>query len=126
MLEVCKVCGCKGLWKTGIINGKQRYRCKNCNKNQAETDGREKYSAEERRCALVVYLKGGGFRRIAMIMSKLFGKYDRHQTVVNWIKKAGLKVLSVQTKQEKAEVLETDELYTYVKKRAKNKGLECC
>ena len=59
MLEVGKVCGCKGLWKTGIINGKQRYRCKNCNKNQAETDGQEKYSEEERRCALVMYLKGG-------------------------------------------------------------------
>ena len=57
-----------------------------------------------------------------MIMSKLFGKYlfgkyYRHQTVVNWIKRAGLKVLSAQTKQEKVEILEMDELYTYVKKK---------
>ena len=73
-----------------------------------------------------MYLEGCGFRRIAIIMSKLFGKYYRHQTVVNWIKRAGLKVLSAQTKQEKAEVFETDELYTYVKKRAKNKDLDCC
>ena len=110
------------MWKAGIINGKQRYRCKNCNKNQAETDGREKYSEEERRCALVLYLEGCGFRRIARIMSKLFGKYYRHQTVVNWIKRAGLKVLSEQTKQEKVEVLEMDEPYTYVKKRSEKQG----
>ena len=84
MLETCKVCGCKGLWKAGVVKGKQRYRCKNCNKNQAETDGRVKYTAEERRHALVLYLEGGGFRRIARIMSKLFGKIYRYQTTMNW------------------------------------------
>ena len=56
MLEICAVCGCKALWKAGIVKGKQRYRCKNCNKNQAETDGRVKYSGEERKYALVLYL----------------------------------------------------------------------
>ena len=39
-VENLKVCG----WKAGIVKGKQRYRCKNCNKNQAETDGMVKYS----------------------------------------------------------------------------------
>ena len=69
-----------------------------------------------------VFGGGCGFRRIAIIMSKLFGKYYRHQTVVNWIKRAGLKVLSAQTKQEKVEVLEMDELYTYVKKKSEKQG----
>ena len=69
-----KTCLAKGLWKTGIVKGKQRYKCKNCNKNQAETDSRVKYSVEERKRALVLYLEGYGFRRIARIMSKTFEK----------------------------------------------------
>ena len=97
MLEICAVCGCKALWKAGIVKGKQRYRCKNCNKNQAETDGRVKYSGAERKYALVMYLEDCGFRRIARIMSKIFGKHYRHQTIMNWIKIAGLKVSSERT-----------------------------
>ena len=91
MLEICAVCGCKALWKAGIVKGKQRYRCKNCNKNQAETDGRVKYSGAERKYALVMYLEDCGFRRIARIMSKIFGKHYRHQTIMNWIKKDWIK-----------------------------------
>ena len=103
MLEICAVCG----WKAGIVKGKQRYRCKNCNKNQAETDGRVKYSEAERKYALVMYLEGCGFRRIARIMSKIFNKNYRYQTIMNWIKRAGLKEMS-EKKQEKVEVLEVN------------------
>ena len=69
-----------------------------------------------------VFGGGGGFRRIARIMSKIFNKNYRYQTIMNWIKRAGLKVLSAQTKQEKVEVLEMDELYTYVKKKSEKQG----
>ena len=55
-------------------------------------------------------------------MSKIFNKNYRYQTIINWIKRAGLKVLSEQTKQEKVEVLEMDELYTYVKKKSEKQG----
>ena len=88
-MESYRFCGCKGLWKACIIKEKQRYRCKNCNKNQAEIDSRAKYSDEERKYVLVLYIDGDGFRRIARIMSKIY----RYQTVINRIQKAGLKVL---------------------------------
>ena len=42
-------------------------------------------------------------------MSKIFGKHYRHQTIMNWIKRAGLKEMS-EKKQEKAEVLELKEV----------------
>ena len=45
-----------------------------------------------------------------------------HPSHVLEIKRAGLKVLSEKTKQEKVEVLETDELYTYVKKKSEKHG----
>ena len=104
-VENLKVCG----WKAGIVKGKQRYRCKNCNKNQGEADGRMKYSDEERKHAVVLYWKGCGFRRIARIMSKIFNKNCRYQTIMNRSKRAGLKVLSEKTKQEKVEVLEMNQ-----------------
>ena len=47
-------------------------------------------------------------------MSKIFNKNYRYQTIMNWIKRAGLKVL--------IEVLEMDELYTYVKKKSEKHG----
>ena len=34
--------------EAGVVKGNQKYRCKNCGKNQAETAGREKYTDEER------------------------------------------------------------------------------
>ena len=104
-MEICKFCGCRGLWKAGVINEKQRYRCKSCNRTQGATDERVKYSEEERRQALVLYLEGCGFRKIARIMGKLCGKNYRYQTIMHWIKVAGLKVLSEKTKQEKVDVL---------------------
>ena len=43
---------------------------------------------------------------------------------MNWIKKAGLKALKERSKQEQMNIVEMDELYTYIKKRAKNTNLE--
>ena len=47
-----------------------------------------KYSDEERKHAVVLYLEGCGFRRIARIMSKIFGKLFHNQTIIKWVKKA--------------------------------------
>lgn len=121
-MKNCRFCGCEGLWKVGIINGKQRYKCKNCGKNQAEADDRVKYTEGEKKQALVLYLEGCGFRRIARIMGKINGKFYRHQTIINWIKTAGIKALATTNKQEKIEVLEMDELYTYVQKKNEEQG----
>ena len=71
-----------------------------------------------------MYLEGCGFRRIARIMSKIFNKNCRYQTIMNWIKKAGLRVLKENSKQEQMDVVEMDELYTYIKKKEKNTGLD--
>ena len=63
---------------------------------------------------VVLYLECCRFRRIGKMMSKLFGKNYRYQTTMNWIKKAGLKAV----------IAGVDELYMYIKKRAKNTGLD--
>ena len=42
-MKACRFCGCQGLWKIGTSTGKQRYKCKNCGKSQAEVDDRVKF-----------------------------------------------------------------------------------
>jgi len=61
-------------------------------------------------------LDGNGFYRIARIMGKLFRKEYRHQTIMH-CKNSRIKSLSRRRKQEKMDVLEMDELYTYIKKK---------
>ena len=85
-----------------------------------EKDSRIKFTDKEREVAL--YLEGCGFRRIARIMSKICGKTYRYQTIMNWIKKAGIRVLKEKSKQEQMDVVEMDALYTYIKKRSEKHG----
>jgi transposase-like protein len=91
-METCKYCGGKHLRKDGVRNGAQKWRCKECNRSQGEIDKRCKYSEKEKTVAEVLYLEGCGFRRIARILSAIFNKVFRWQTVVKWIKKAALEI----------------------------------
>ena len=97
MLAVCLVCGGvkdyrnRELWRanSGIDAN-----------IEAETEGGVRYADEER----TLYLEGCGFRRVARIMSKIY----RYQTIINRIKKAGLKVL------KESSTVRIDELHMYI------------
>ncbi len=85
---------------------------------------RSRYDEKIKKMALTIYLEGNGFRQTARILSEMFGKKIWYQTVFKWIKRAGLKAEEEQKAQEKQEVkedkkveiLEMDELFTFVKK----------
>ena len=64
----CKFCGSEAPSKSGFTRGQQRYFCKSCDGNQIVGDDREKHSKVERYAAMVLYLEGNGFRRIARIL----------------------------------------------------------
>ena len=121
---VCKYCGSERLKKDGVRNGVQKWRCKECNRSHGEIDRRSRYDEKIKKMALTIYLEGNGFRQTARILSEMFGKKIWHQRVFEWIKQAGLKAEEEQKAQEKQEVkedkkveiLEMDELFTFVKK----------
>ena len=116
-MERCRHCGSERIIKTGHRDGQQKWRCKDCKKFQGERDRREKYSAKEREMALALYLEGCGFRRIARILSKMFEKNFCYQTIILWIKKEAKKIDSSNIEHKKEiQILEMDELYTYIKK----------
>ena len=116
-MEKCRHCGSERIVKTGHRDGQQKWRCKDCGKFQGEKDRREKYSEKERKMAITLYLEGCGFRRIARILSKMFEKHFCYQTVILWIKKEAKKIGSSKVEAKKEiQILEMDELYTYIKK----------
>ena len=100
--------------KNGFVRSKQRYRCRKCCYNFIEIDERNKYDNKLRSLAVRMYLNNCGFRRIAEILNVPLS------TSFSWIKKAGQIVDEmVKTRQEQVEdieVLEMDELFTYIKK----------
>ena len=113
----CKYCGGEKQVKNGIARGLQRYKCKSCGKNFIMRDNRKnrKYSNKERQLAIKMYLNNCGFRRISAILETPLS------TVFSWIKKAG-KIVDEMVKNREEEdghieILEMDELYTYIKKK---------
>jgi len=115
MLE-CKHCGSKNIRKNGTNRGIQRYYCKVCNRTFAPRN--ELYGAKAKAMTLLMYLNNVGIRKCA-----LFQGVSR-QTISNWIEEAHEKyrdlLESCQIDSgEKADIIEMDEIYTFVKKRGK-------
>ena len=113
----CKFCRHESVIKNGFVRSTQRYRCTECRKTFVYGDkrGTLKYNNKVRNMAVKMYLNNCGFRRISAILEIPLS------TVFFWIKKAG-KIVDemVQNKdheKETIEILEMDELYTYIKKK---------
>ncbi len=97
----CPKCGSEKRVKSGF-NNKQRYLCKECRCHY--TVGQRGYPEHIRRKAIQLYLEGNGFGRIERILKVSY------VSVINWVKKAGVKLEEAPKKDEKVEVLEFDEL----------------
>ena len=75
-----------------------------------ETDSREKFTDKERQVAITLYLEGCGFRRIARSLSQIYKKLFHKQ-----VKKAAMSLPECKI-HDPMDVVEMDELYTFVKK----------
>ena len=64
----CPRCGSAAYCKNGIIQGRQRYRCKQCQYNYTVVQSSHVKSPETRQLALNLYLEGLGFRAIGRIL----------------------------------------------------------
>lgn len=121
----CKFCNGENLRKNGITRGKQRYLCRECKKNQVEGDERLVYPAFLKQLAVTMYVNNCGFRAIGRILEIPF------QYVQNWVKKAGEIIedlIKERLKEERGkpiQILEIDELHTYIKKNRSHTGLAC-
>jgi transposase-like protein len=116
----CKKCGNSKLIKNGLVLGKQRYRCKECNFNFRIGDKREKYSDKEKMRVIELYLENCGIRSI----ERITGIYNN--LISHWIKRFSSIIKNninkdlekIKSKQD-IQIMEIDELVTYIKKNQK-------
>ena len=103
----CPKCGGTVYCKDGIVQGRQRYLCKGC---------RYRYTVEQRsgtgdkqtkRHALELYLEGLGLRSIGRIL-----KFS-NVSILNWVKAFG-EALSEIKREEPVQVMELDEMHSYI------------
>jgi transposase-like protein len=113
----CRHCGSGKLVKFGVVSGKQRYKCKACGRSTRENDKRVKYPPEKRLRVLKMYLENVGIRSI----ERLEGVPN--PLIIQWIRSSaafisGLLDKSPSENPEEVEIMEMDELYSFVKKNA--------
>jgi transposase-like protein len=121
MSIICKACGGSEYHRAGKMNGKQRYRCKGCNRHFTAHDRREKYTDAQRLQAVMLFRKGLSLRSIAEIIG------TNNVTILNWIRAIGKRVkeavLSQPTESiDNLDVIEIDEMWHYTQKNSENYG----
>ena len=104
-MEYCPKCKSKNFCKDGKVQNRQRYLCKDCQyRFTVEQVGKPE---KLKRDALILYLEGLGFRSIGRFLGV------SHVSVFNWIKDFGEKLEDIRSS-ENIEVVEIDEMHTYV------------
>ena len=100
----CSRCDSEKYCKDGIVKGRQRFKCKQCNYRYSVEQKSDVKSSETRRLAFEMYLEGLGFRAIGRILK------ISYVTVFQWVKKWG-ENLELPRRNEAIEVVELDELH---------------
>ncbi len=104
-MVICPKCGSEDCVKDGVINERQRHKCKSCNyRHTVQYWGK---SPDIKRQALELYLEGLGFRSIGRILK------CSHVAVYNWIKGFGNQLKEIRS-DKNPEIVEIDEMHTYV------------
>ena len=123
MSILCKFCNSGKNVKNGFVYEKQRYKCKDCGKNFIEGDERQKYTQADHLKVIKLYLENCGIRsieRLTGIRNSQISKWIENiaDYVKNEFDRSASKINSVQDIQ----ILEIDELCTYIKKSHKTEG----
>jgi transposase len=104
-MESCPKCKGLNFRKDGIVKSRQRYLCKDCKHHfTVEQIGKP---SKIKRDALILYLEGLGFRSIGRFLNV------SHVSVFNWIKSFGERLDEFRNPED-IEVIELDEMHTYI------------
>ena len=110
----CPKCESNAVIRAGFQSQKQRYQCKECRRLFVASHTRG-YSQEVKAQALSLYLEGLGFRAIGRLLGV------SNVAVLKWVRKAAEALPKPETN-TLVDVLEMDELWHFIKKRAKSSG----
>ena len=111
----CSRCSSEEYCKDGLVQGRQRYKCKQCNYRYTVSRKSDVKPKETRRMAFEMYLEGLGFRVIGRLLRISYG------TVYQWIK-SWEKQIELPKRNEQIEIVELDEMHTYVGQKKTTDG----
>jgi len=113
----CKKCGGKDFVKSGIVLGKQRYRCKNCQHNFREGDHRtnDKIAAKKALCVLFYSMAKGSFRMLGRLLN------TDHTLVYRWVRQFGESLPEPVVPGEITE-MEFDEMWHFIGQKKRSFG----
>jgi transposase-like protein len=111
----CPRCNSVDYRKDGIVKGRQRYKCKECQYHYTVLARCGEKPPATRQLALEMYLEGLGFRAIGRLLKV------SHTAVFGWVKKAGENV-ELPVPDELVEVVELDEMHTFVSRKKTTVG----
>ena len=111
----CPRCSSVNHCKDGIVKDRQRYKCKDCCYHYTVERKSNVKSVDTRRIAFEMYLEGLGFRSVGRILKISYG------TVYQWIKRWGYN-MELPKRNEAIEVVELDEMHTYVGQKKTTDG----
>lgn len=114
----CPRCQSNHHRKAGIVHAKQRYECKACGYYYTVQRHANAKPEETKRLALRLYLEGMGLRAIGRVLNV------SHVSVYRWVKAYARSVSLPAPAQLPAQVVELDELYTYVGSKKALLGLD--
>ena len=115
----CPRCKSSNHKKNGIVGGRQRYKCHDCEYNYSVEIKSTARSAFVKRQALQLYLEGLGFRSIGRFLGV------SHVSVQKWIKKFGQELEDLKSENE-ISIVEMDEMHTYIGNKKILLDLDCC
>lgn len=107
----CPKCGGEEISKSGIVSGRQRYKCKNCGYHFSVSKlGKsiDKYYVIK---ALQLYLEGVSLREIERILGV------SHVSVLNWVKQYGIKAPENSSYHPTYKVFSHEELVKFMSSR---------
>lgn len=82
---VCPKCETKDATKSGIVGGRQRYKCKNCGYHFSVAKMGKEINSYYVIKALQLHVEGISYREIERLLGV------SHVSVMNWVKKYGMK-----------------------------------
>ncbi len=115
-MKNCPNCSSENAIKSGVVNKRQRYKCKDCNYYFSVNKLGKKIDDYYVNKALQLYLEGLSYREIERILG------ISHVTILNWVKKYNIKRPSNSNYHPTYKILNPEELGIYFQNKDNLKG----
>ncbi|WP_438963167.1 IS1/IS1595 family N-terminal zinc-binding domain-containing protein [Nonlabens sp.] len=115
-MRICPSCSSENQIKSGVVNGRQRYKCKDCNYYFTVDKMGKKIDDYYVNKALQLYLEGLTYREIERILG------ISHVSILNWVKKYNIKRPSNTKYHPTYKILNATELGEYFSNSQNIKG----